>query len=166
MSEATKRDRTPGAVIASWCCMTLAGAFLAWILGSSLAEVQEPEVGLVRYARLLGPAAIIALALCALLMWTGGGYALAQLSRALTLSYLSVLKVAGLSFAPAAALGLTLAAVLRLRSRSRVSPALSLALHAMGTLGGFYLAANVHKYTIAWPMLRNVVRGVWRLVSD
>jgi hypothetical protein len=154
------------AILLPWICMTLAGTFVDWTLTSSIEELQQPEVGLARYALLLGPAAIGAGLLSAVLFWFNQVQLLAQLSRGLAVVYLSVFKVAGLSFAPPAALGLTVAAVLALRGRSNVSPRLSLILHGMGSLTGFYLAANLHKYTIAWPLLLNVLRSLYQIVAN
>jgi hypothetical protein len=141
--------------------LALAGAFLAWAIGSTPEAMRDVAVALPRYAAGLALAALAAGAACAL-AWRAGRVPLAaRAGWALAPAYLAALKAAGFAAAPWVALALVAAAALR--APSRAAPSLPW-LHAMGSMAGVHLALTATRYAEGAAALPGVLAGLRALL--
>jgi hypothetical protein len=151
-----------------WFCLSSAGAFAAWTLGSSPADLRQLEIGLPRYLVYLLAGGVIGGVLGTVLRRRASAARFTgPLLCASCLLYAGFLKTLGWPSVPwwllAAVSVLTLARPARLQLPPHWG---SLALlHSMGTMTGLYLSFHLTEFTAAWGAFRQVAGALWRLTT-
>jgi hypothetical protein len=164
IADALSKKRELPAMLVAWVCLSLAGTMFIWTLRTYPADLADPEVGLAGYLAYLAVAAAAAGVICGALYALGAGGALARLSLAAALLYLSALKAAGVVLMPWLALVLTLAGAVALPRQVRITAMLALT-HVMGTLAGLYLIFSLERYLAGWRPFLDVLRAMWLIVA-